>query len=270
LLLAMREVWPDAMLRGLDPSRESVARAQAVGIEARAGTLEDVAVEPSDLVISVNVIEHTRIPARFVGALTRALAPEGTLVLACPDGSRPSSELVFADHLSSFAPVHLERILGEAGLTAVDAATSPDDLGRFQMIVARQSARPVARRSTGDSQGDSAAVIGARRAYLNGWRALDRVLAQRRGDAPLICFGIGEAAGLLRAYAPDTWRSVTACVADSPEQETFGELPVRDYGTTRRGAAVLLGVRPALQAAVAARVEHDGHRVIRWDDLIPA
>lgn len=271
LLLALREIWPDAALRGIDPSQESVAHARAVGVEAAVGTLDDVALAPSDLVVSVNVVEHTRTPARFVEALAAALAPGGTLVLVCPDGSRPSSELVFADHLTSFTPAHLERMLSEAGVTVRAAGRSPADLGAFQMVVAERPRRSMPRRLADVPSGNVEAVIAAKRDYLHRWRALDRALGDRSGDAPLVCFGIGEAAGLLRAYAPATWLRVTACMADAPEQSTFGELPVMEYAAAPAAAGpVLLGVRPASQAAVAARIEKDGHRVIRWDDLIPA
>jgi SAM-dependent methyltransferase len=268
LLLALRDLWPDATLRGIDPSQESVSHARAVGVDAVAGTLEDTVVDASELVISVNVIEHTRTPARFVQALAGAVAPGGTLVLVCPDGSRPSSELVFADHLSSFTRAHLDRMLSDAELTLAMAAQGPNDLGPFQMLVARRS-RPSPHPTIDNPDGNAAAIIAARRDYLQGWRALDDVLTDRVGDAPLICFGIGEAAGLLRAYAPATWVRVTACVADAPEQERFGDLPVQEYASAARGT-MLLGVRPMSQPAVAARVAQDGHRVIRWDDLIPA
>jgi SAM-dependent methyltransferase len=270
LLLALREIWPAATMRGIDPSRESVSHARAVGVDAVAGTLEDIVVDASELVISVNVIEHTRTPGRFVQALATAVAPGGTLVLVCPDGSRPSTELVFADHLSSFAPVHLARMLNEGGLTPVATAQSADDLGAFQMLIARRSSSPRPHQAIDEPDGNAAAIIEAKRDYLRGWRSLDHVLTDRLGDPPVICFGIGEAAGLLRAYAPATWLRVTACVADAPEQEAFGELPVLDYAATPEGGTVLLGVRPMVQAAVAARVANDGHRVIRWDDLIPA
>jgi SAM-dependent methyltransferase len=270
LLLALRELWPDAVLRGLDPSHESVAHARDAGVDAKAGNLEDVTVEPSELVVSVNVVEHTRDPARFIERLGAALAANGTLVLVCPDGSQPSTELVFADHLSSFAPVHLERLLHRSGLVPLSAASAPTDLGNFQMIVARRDDTTKTQAAMARVPRFDAPPTEGRRAYLDAWRALDRLLAERGGTGPLVCFGIGEAAGLLRAYAPTTWGRVTACVADTPEQPTFGDLPVLEYSTMQGDAAVLLGVRPAVQPAVAARVQNEGRIVVRWDDVIRA
>ena len=270
LLLALRDIWPQAMLKGIDPSRESVTHARAAGIDAVPGRLEETAIGTFDLVISVNVIEHTPAPVRFVESLAAALAPGGTLVLVCPDGSRPSSELVFADHLSSFTRVHLERMLNDTGLTAVRAPHAPDDLGAFQMVVARRQAAGSSPVSDA-ANGTAASLVQAKRDYLRRWEGLDGMLARRSGGASLICFGIGEAAGLLRAYAPATWSHVNACVADAPEQERFGDLPVMEYAALPSAERmVLLGVRPASQASVAARVANDGYRVIRWDDLIPA
>ena len=268
LLLALAALWPHAALRGLDPSPESVKRARDAGINASAGTLDDVAVAPAELVISVNVIEHAPAPAAFVRGLTRGLAARGTLALVCPDGSRAWGELVFADHVSSFAPEHLRHLLTAAGLEVLSTSRAPRELGPFQMVLAGRAAT-FARPFTIEPV-DAASLARTKREYLERWRRIEMVLQARSGDGPLACFGIGEAAGLLRAYAPRIWARVTTCVADAPEQPSFGDLPVVDYAARPEMSAVLLGVRPPAQPIIASRLEADGHRVIRWDDLIEA
>jgi 2-polyprenyl-3-methyl-5-hydroxy-6-metoxy-1,4-benzoquinol methylase len=266
LLLALGARWPAARLRGLDASPESVAHARSAGIDASPGLLEQAALQPADLVISVNVIEHTDNPSSFVAALASALAPGGTLVLVCPDGGRPWSELVVADHVWSLTPEHLSRFVEQAGLHLVGRSSAPSELGAFQMVVAGQGeglshATPV--------PASVDALIEARHAYLERWRGLDDLLQARAGAGPLTCFGAGEAAGLLRAYAPATWARVTACTTDAPEQPAFDNLPVVHYaGYSGPQRTMLLGVRPAAQPAVAQRLQADGLRVVRWDDVI--
>ena len=116
----------------------------------------------------------------------------------------------------------------------------------------------------------SADLGDARTPYLEAWRRLDLPLARSAASGPLMCFGIGEAAGLLRAYAPHTWSRVTMCVGDSPETVQFGELQVDDYHRVAPPATTLLGVRPQEQPAVAERLEADAHLVVRWGHLVHA
>ena len=265
LLLALGARWPAARLRGVDASPESVAHARAAGIDAAAGLLEQAPRQPADLVISVNVVEHTDDPMTFVAALAAMLAPGGTLVVICPDGGHPWSELVIADHRWSFTPAHLSGMVTEAGLRPVGMSSAPRELGAFQMVAGRQMNAvsydpPV--------PGSVDALIEARRAYLEQWRVLDGLLEARAGTGALTCFGAGEAAGLLRAYAPATWSRVAGCTADAPEQERFDNLPVVHYADGLNARTMLLGVRPAAQPALAARLSGDGHAVVRWDDVI--
>ena len=69
LLLALERLWPQAVTRGIDPSPQSIQFARAAGIDARARALGEPSneqTEPANLVVSVNVIEHTRAPGSFV------------------------------------------------------------------------------------------------------------------------------------------------------------------------------------------------------------
>ena len=265
LLLALRRVWPDAVLRGIDPSPESTYYARAAGIDAQAATVDSYRAA-ADLVISVNVLEHTEDPPRFLHHLAGA-TDDGDVIVVCPDGRHPSTELLIADHLWSFMPAHLARWFDATGLHVTAIAAAPPSLGAF-MLLRGTRAHTSIRVATASSP--SADLGDARTPYLEAWRRLDLPLARSAASGPLMCFGIGEAAGLLRAYAPHTWSRVTMCVADSPETVQFGELQVDDYHRVAPPATMLLGVRPQDQPAVAERLEADGHRVVRWDHLVHA
>lgn len=111
---------------------------------------------------------------------------------------------------------------------------------------------------------------GAGRAeYLRRWGRLDHELAARV-LAPAMCFGAGETAGLLRAYAPRAWRRLRACIVDGavPVGATFGNLPLLPVAALGKDDTVLVGVRPPDQARVAARLHGEGARVVTWYDLI--
>jgi hypothetical protein len=103
--------------------------------------------------------------------------------------------------------------------------------------------------------------------YLQRWRQLDDGLKARM-NGPAVCFGAGEAAGLLRAYAPRAWTSVRACTIDGSPKGRFGELPIVPLDAVAANAEVLVGVRPSDQTRVAERLAAHVPRVVTWYDLV--
>ena len=93
-----------------------------------------------------------------------------------------------------------------------------------------------------------------------------------RAPAAVVCFGVGEAAGLLRAYAPRTWARVQACTADrqalNPASPDFGGLPIVPLDTLPPSTSLLLGVRPADQPPVRDRLARQFASVTTWYDLV--
>lgn len=269
LLLALARRWPDARLRGLDPSRESVSRACDAGIDAHCGTVGRVPLDAADLVVTVNVIEHVEDPQSFVRSVATLVSPGGTALVACPDGGRAWLELLFADHLWSFAPAHLSRLAAEAGLEVIDWSAAPSALGSFQLVRLHSTAT-VATKVTLAAEA-AVELTRSKQSYLHEWGLLEQTLLERTHQAhSLVCFGMGEAAALLRAYAPSLWSRVKLCTADRPERDVFGDIPVVDYTGGRFEWPVILGVRPESQAGLARRLQGGGCTVIRWDDCIAA
>jgi SAM-dependent methyltransferase len=264
LLRALAERWPGARLLGCDPSKESVAHGSSADVRLWQGTAADLpAGAASDVVVSVNVIEHTHEPVQFLEGLRRAVTDGGTLVVVCPDGSRPNLELLFADHVFSFAPEHLRVLFARAGLEVMATGRAPDVLGPFQMVVAR----PVAAAPAIETPAPTAAATARRAAYLAAWAALDDGLLARATDS-IVCFGAGEAAGLLRAYVPRVWARVRACTVDGQPVGRFGALPIVPLDDVDREATILVGVRPLDQARVADRLRLRFPRVLTWYDLL--
>jgi SAM-dependent methyltransferase len=262
LLLALREHWPAAALLGCDPSGESVAHGMSHGLRLWPGTAANLPDDVrAELVLAVNVIEHADDAVAFAAGLRGALAADGRVVVICPDGAAPGVELLFADHLASLAPSHLQVVLERAGLEVI----ASDRRGEFQMAVARAGDR--AQHPAAPRWDEPSDLNRRRRDYLRAWAALDARLAARMPGA-VVCFGVGEAAGLLRAYAPESWQRVRACTADEVEVATFGTLPVVALTALPADTAVLVAVRPAVQDAVAARLRESCASVVTWYDLV--
>jgi SAM-dependent methyltransferase len=262
LLRALRTYWPDAGLLGCDPSRDAVA--QGFGNDARlwTGTASNIPGDvTADLVIAVNVIEHTVDPIAFLTALRAVLPPDGMLAIVCPDGARPGLDLLFVDHVFSFGREHLAALMARAGVQCLGVSQAPRALGAFQMAVGR-------RRDVTDKRPISApSRAGEVSRYLARWRQLDDRL-QERMKGPTVCFGAGEAAGLLRAYAPRAWKSVRACTTDGAAKGRFGELPIVPLDAVAEKAEVLVGVRPSDQPRLAERLGARFGRVVTWYDLV--
>lgn len=262
LLMALGAVWPSAELFGCDPSAEAIRHIPS-GIHAWQGTANSIDRDvDADLVISVNVIEHTRDPRRFAADLQRAASDDATFVLVCPNGARPDVELLFADHLWSLAPVHLATIAAGAGLRPVRASLAPQGLGEFQMAVCRRG--EAERHRPGP---DARELNNARTAFLERWRTLDdRLLA--RLPPSVVCFGIGEAAALLRTYARQSWQRVESCTADQIDVVTFDGRPVVRLDDISSSETLLLAVRAADQETVATRLRSRFPRLVTWYDLV--
>jgi Methyltransferase domain len=258
LLLALHQHW-NAAMSGVEPAPDAAAAARRAGIPVATSFVQmaDTKAPRAGLAFSVNVIEHTEDPSEFL----RMLASHGERVaIVCPDASVPNSELLFGDHLHSLRPEHLIRLFNAAGLHVDTVARAPAALGYFQMLVGSH-ADVLVHDAVQPTRDDGAA------GYVEAWRGLDERLIQRLGEGEVIAFGAGEAAGLLRAYAPRAWSRVTACAVDRPDFDRFGDRAVVD-AETLQPTTMLLAVRPFVQSRLEARLCERGHRVVRWDDVI--
>jgi SAM-dependent methyltransferase len=262
LLRALRTCWPEAELLGCDPSPEAVAQGAGDGLRLWTGAATDLPPDlGADLVIAVNVVEHTLDPIAFLAALRAALHPDGRLVIVCPDGSRPGLDLLFVDHLFSFGGEHLAALLSRAGLPCLRLSGAPATLGAFQMAVSRRW------ETTGERPVSAPARVDEVARYLDRWRHLDERLCNRIGGSA-VSFGAGEAAGLLRAYAPRAWSLVRACTVDGQREGTFGGLPMIPLDAVRADETLLVAVRPSDQPRVGERLSARFSHVVTWYDLV--
>lgn len=89
-----------AAVTGVDAAPENIeaarAHSQAMGLEIdyRAGELGALGLSGFDLVCSLEVIEHVTDKAAFLGHLASALAPDGLMILSCPNRTVPSRLLL--------------------------------------------------------------------------------------------------------------------------------------------------------------------------------
>jgi SAM-dependent methyltransferase len=257
-------------LRGVEPAPRSVAQARRRGVKVLDGFAEERFADRADFCLSVNVIEHVPRPLDFLRSMRDAVSAEGRVAVVCPDGDVPNYELLFYDHLYSFGRNALEVLCARAGLVALRAEKAPPALGPFHLVIARHARDGETPSLPVDAGGARIAAMKER--YLLAWSTLQDVLQARIGEARgLVVFGNSDVAALLRVYAPAVWALADACVVDGqPANDCFLDRPLRGYGSLSAPEVIVLGVRPGSQDSVARRLAADGHRVVRWDDVVGA
>jgi SAM-dependent methyltransferase len=116
-------------LVGLDVSEEGVRWAREQGFEAHVvdaqspNAVAELGVEPADVVIAGEVIEHLDAPGPFLRAMPNLLAPRGVLVITTPNAYRllnfvtPAAglELIHPDHTAWHSPHTLRNLLERNG-----------------------------------------------------------------------------------------------------------------------------------------------------------
>lgn len=124
-------------LVGLDLDQAGVADARAAGFEAHAVDCRDAAavaaagVEPAEVVIAGEVIEHLDAPGPFLDGLHHLVADDGRLVITTPNAAGlfntvaalANREVNHPDHVVSFTWRTLHRLLADHDLEVVQSAT---------------------------------------------------------------------------------------------------------------------------------------------------
>jgi hypothetical protein len=224
-----------------------------------------------DLIVAINVIEHTLDPGIFLTSLRSRLAPDGSILIVCPAAFPPNSEMLFFDHLYTLTLNTLDLAVVGSPLVARKYLLAPASIGDFQMVTFEID--PASRALDSKRPHQSFQELWSRRqAYLNSWHNLDRNLLDRaRSATRVVAFGGGQTAALLRAYAPETWARIELMVLDDVNEAWALSVPTgsyRDSVPKLKEAMVLIATSPRVQGFLADRLRSDGLRSIRWDDLI--
>lgn len=257
LLAALGEHFAVGKWLGIEPAEQLVAAArERVGpaIAIAKGYAETVPIAPHafDVCVSVNVIEHSMNPLRFLAACKNAVAPGGVVVVVCPDGNLAGTELLFSDHVSDFSLDALSGFAGRAGLRPIESYPLEGAQSGFRLSVFEAQDATEQAGSIGQWQ----SLVASRHRYLAGWRELGEVSARMPDGRPFVVFGVGEFYDLLRAYAPDLIALAKGLVVDSPTAASKDGRPVMSTAAFLEGkevAGVLAAVNPMSWAALRGR-----------------
>jgi SAM-dependent methyltransferase len=273
VLRSLSTTWTNSTFTGLEAAPLlAVQRGDAPRVSIRQQFLEDMPVEGSgfDLIFAINVLEHAANPRHFLQAAARQVSANGKVILICPDATEPNVELLFLDHRHSFTSAALARFAEESGLELTFYEDARPRFEDFRIYVLAPRGQGTSSRSA--LRFESSAELHRRRSdYLVHWSRLDAGLLERTKESRrILVFGAGEAAALLRAYAPRLWVKVEALVVDQPlHAEHFGK-PMMATQALRpaTGQTLVMATHPRSQQRIAARLSADGLDVVTWDQSI--
>jgi SAM-dependent methyltransferase len=269
----LREAWPQARFAGIEPSADAATAARVLGFDVEEGrlTLDRLINGTFDVVFSNNVLQHTTDPVEFIRAQARLLSPDGRLVLSCPDGTKPSVELVMADQNFSLCPPHLDVLAARAGMCVERHLPCPGGpLRNEQLAVMR-------RMNAAESQ---TAVLPSRQVidaahvqlatYLNAWAEMDAVLVRATAGARRVFnFGGGLWSYVLAAYCPQYWARVECCLVDGFAGRCIdSEVKPFESVTLSPDDILVLGTNPYVQPKLVTRFAGAGLRAVSWDHII--
>lgn len=170
---AGRGTWLHELVRaeartcvGVDADTRGVERARSLGFDARAADVEDsealaaLRLEPAEVVLAGELVEHLDRPGSFLEAVKSLTAPGGSLVITTPNahaltntlGAFAGRELVNPDHVSWLSWRTLETLLSRHGWRLDDLAyyrfphvVSGPRAPRLAFNAYQQAARPLFR-----------------------------------------------------------------------------------------------------------------------------
>ena len=257
LLTALTSRLPTARALGIEPAEQLAASSRArvptqVTIQHDYAESSTVQEGSFDLCVSVNVIEHASSPSDFLTASRRAVRADGVVIVVCPGGEVAGTELLFADHVSSFSLAALSGFAERAGLRLVESfpLSAAQSGFRISLFV---PAHPYARSLT--TQAAPRLTVDRSR-YMQGWRELSDGAAEFLSGPEFYVFGTGEFCDLLEAYAPELIERAVGFVVDTPLCAVRNGRPIlstESFIAAKEGAPLLAAVNPRSWKAMQAR-----------------
>jgi len=272
-LNAIKGIYPEARLEGVEPSETNSENARKLGLDVNSCKLDSfipIDNRKYDLVFSNHVLQHTTNPIEFLQKCKQLLAEDGHIMITVQNSSYPSSELLYSDQNFSFLPYHLIELGNKIGLETVIHNESPQsDALLFSQIIVYRKAKNKLSENLKPSSSELNLLLNKKNSYLNLWKMLDNFLCYKiQGYDNVFNLGAGLFSYLLACYAPNYWNAVTACVVDDYEG-TFLTKNVVDFKNIEKkyNDIIVLGVRPFIQDFLFEKVTQKGFECVKWNNF---
>ena len=273
LLNRLSPKLPQASLDGIEPAPQP----RQAGIDPRVnispGFFEDKVSDRSefyDLIISVNVIEHTGNPVEFLDNMRTHLSMDGLILVVCPDGNVPSVDLLFYDHMFHFTKNSFCKLAFSCGLNVLRSKILDSPLTVFQTFLLSPSKNFIQQKDQIPAM-DFENLSRERNSYLQNWQSLDCRTKQFLSKK-IVLFGAGELANLCRCYMPELWQNTSYVCVDHPDFREFHGKPVIDTNELdlmpKRELVLLIAVSGQSSQSVKLRFSQKGYETFSISDWI--
>lgn len=273
----MREIYPDAVLEGVEPSHYNVRVAVEKGFKIYEGKIEEANLQAGsyDLVFSNNVIQHVNDARDFLQQLKKLVSEDGVIAITCPDGSRPNIEILWGDQNFSFLPENLIGLAKQIGFKTVFWACSGDSpsLPPAQLLILTNnefydqlSFNPAS------AHIDLNDIFEKRRDYLSSFKAIsEHLLSNIPEGSRVINFGASYWTSALAAYCPEYWDKVAFCLVDTDAGNSMfmgKQVFEMQAITPDANDVVVVGTGPGWQQHVKDKLAANWNNVVMWDTLL--
>ena len=218
--------------------------------------------ESFELIVTVNVIEHSLDPLAFLQAIARHLSESGIAVVITPSG-KGNEELLFLDHVSTFSPRALMSFGHGAGLHTRNWQELAGPASGFQLIV-------LEKRETEATFPSLPSQIDGRVAELEKWQQLNKKVGADFFQDRFAVFGAGQFTDLLATYAPMVFDKCQAVVVDQPLADIYRGKPClrTDFAGVLNLTHLLLGVHPRSEDKVRKYLMAKGFVTMATDEVV--
>jgi len=268
--------YHDIDIRGIEPSKHNANIARRKGHTIIENKIEHSDInETFDLVYSNNVLQHVNDISGFFNDMKMRLNDRGAIIVTCPDGSRPSIDLLWSDHNHSFLPQHLVNLGRKLGFERVFVTQSEGNnpsIPPAQLLL--MSNNPVFSEADFKESLIPEKEINhyyeSKVEYLQSFRNLNKFLAKRiSGYSKVYNFGASYWTSVIAAYCPDYWNKVEACIIDASDSvnEFMGKKIVDLKSLSKTDQSIMvLGTAPNSHEWLEDKLQ--GHsEIIRWDNF---
>jgi len=274
-MIEIKKQFLNSEVLGLEPSIDNSEIARNNGLSVITATLAQAkgTLDKKDLIYANNVIQHAISPEETLSDLKSLINENGLIVIICPDATRPSNEMMWSDQNFSFTPAHLFRLSDKVGLKVQAWRKAPEAqclLDKQLIVLSRSKKNNYGLSSDEPALFDIKKNIDDRDKYVELWLALDKRLNERIGKTGKVYnFGASMWSYLLRAYCPQYWSAVDACLVDNLKGRFMDKkvLPC-DRSLFEPHDTIVLGTNPASHPMLKKRLCENGLNVVVWDDII--
>jgi 2-polyprenyl-3-methyl-5-hydroxy-6-metoxy-1,4-benzoquinol methylase len=276
-ILQMKNLFPDAVIKGVEPSDEDTLQGNANGLDIVNATLSEAidTIGKFDVVYCNNVIQHSLSAREFIRDLKNAVTDDGLIVITAPDASTPSNEMMWCDQNFSLLPENLIALAEKENLKVHAWSKAPEgivNLANKQLVVLSKNNSRSTISANNIPRINITENISARQAYVKGWQELDNYLLNKiQGKSRVFNFGASMWSYLLRGYARQYWKKVDNCLIDNFDGQFMDKqvLPIESINFTNDDVLVL-GTEPLAQDKLESILlnRNLGVEIIKWNNRV--